>query len=536
MTIKALMSSVHNMQREVISRVFRAATFLPWFALIAACAAGDPESGVGPTPPIAAADSTVVTLDNSVTYQPVDGFGGTTLTLVYSNRDYLGVYRPAAIKAAFGDVGISLGTFNIGIQETPANATDRYSQRGNDNSDPFTINPAGFNFADSDIVREKLLLPATSFGFGEPELGQFIDLRGPVSWLATVRSASYTRYLDEAAEYVLAIMQYWRGSYGLTPRLVHLFNEPTSGNTELGRSASIQEVVDLVKRVGDRLRSGGFPAVKFIVPNEESIDRNVTVARAILSDAGARPYVGVIGYHPYPYGSAYVSPRRILETSGAGAPDRAARQSLEQLRALGQQYGVPIWLTEVTEGPGTNDYGFDAIENVLARAIHIHDNYEFAGASGYFGMVTIWDSQSHAEHFAGRNVPFLSAQSGIVLVDVGTGKIYITGMGYAVGHYARWVRPGALRIAASSDRARVIVTGFRDVARSRLVLVVVNNESTSQLVRVRVSGSQPRGQATGETSYGQSRWASLENIRTGSDGAVEVLAQARSVVSLAIPY
>lgn len=508
--------------------------------IVAACGAGDPAGSVGPPPvgepPLSTvADTTLITVDNSVAYQTVDGFGGTTLTLVYSGRDYLGTYRAAAIKAAYGDVGISLGMLALGTPEAPVTAVDRYTQRTNDNSDPFAMNAAGFNFADSDILRDKIVLPAAAFGYKDLTLGQFIDLRGPVSWLETVRASNYSLYLDEAAEYVLAIVQHWRDAYGLTPRLLHLFNEPTSGNREL-RTTSTQEVVDLVKRIGDRLRNAGFTSVKFIVPNEETISRTFTVAQAILADPGARPYVGVIGYHAYPYGSAYSSPRRILESSGIGTPDRTARQELEQLRSLGQQFGIPIWLTEITEKPGTNDYGFDAIENVLARAIHIRDNFEFAGASAYFGMGTIWDSQSHAEHFAGRNVPFLSAQSGMVLVDVSTGRIYTTGMGYAVGHYARWIKPGATRIGASSDAARVIVTAFRDAARARIVLVAVNNEATRQLLRVRLNGFQARGQATGETSYGQARWESIQNVSARADGALELVAQPRSVVSIAIPY
>ncbi len=531
------------MSAELLHRVPTAlARPLCLAAVAAACGASDSGVGVPPPnppgggPPLpAVADTAVITVDNTTSFQSVDGFGGTTLTLVYGSRDYLGPLRPAAIKAAYSDIGITLGTLNIGIQETPANASDRFNQRGNDNGDPFVINPSGFNFTDSDILRDKIVVPAMAYGFRDFALGQFIDLRGPVSWLQSTRSVSYSQYLDESAEYVLAILQHWRDSYGLTPRLLHLVNEPTSGNTEL-RTSSTQEVVDLVKRIGGRLRAAGFANVKFIVPNEETVGRTIAVAQAILADPAARPYVGVIGYHPYPYGAVYTSPRTILTASGSGTPDRAARQELEQLRALSRQYGVPVWLTEVTQGPGNNDYGFDAVENVLARAIHIHDNFEFAEASAYFGMVTIWDSQSHAEHFAGRNVPFLSAQSGMVLVDLVTGRILITGMGYAVGHYARWIKPGAQRIGATSNRPRVIVSAFRDASRRSIVLVAVNNEPKSQLLRVRLNGAQASGQATGEASYGQVRWESLANIAVSATGVIDLVAQPSSVVTIAVPY
>lgn len=497
----------------------------------AACGAADPTR---PEPPPGPTDSVVIQVDNAASYQTVAGFGASTLSLVYPNGDHLGSLRAAALKAAFGDVGMSLGLLSIVIVETPATATDLFGQRANDNGDPAVLDPAGFNFTEADALRDKILSPAAAYGYDDVTLGPLLNLQAPLSWLQPIRSADYSRYLDEAAENVLASMQHWRDAYGLTPKLLDLFNEPTTGNREL-QSSSVQEMVDLVARIGTRLRAAGFAEVKFLVPNEETIDRSVQVAQAMLADPVARPFVGAIGFHPYPYGSVYASPRRILETSGAGTPDPATRQQLEQLKALGQQYGVPIWMTEVSEGPGTNDYAFDAIEPVLARAIHVHDNFEYAGASAYFGQNTLWDSQTHAEHFANRAVPFLSEQSDVVLADVGTGAVRITGLGYAIGHYARWLRPGAVRIGATSEKPRVIVTAFRDQANGRIVVVVVNRETTDQLLRLSLSGAAPSGQASGELSFGAVRWQAIPKFSAAANGEFEIAARANSVLTLAIP-
>lgn len=502
-------------------------------AVVAIVACGN--RATGPEPPSSrAADTTTITVDNTVTRQTIDGFGGTTLPLVYLNGDHLGSYRAAAIRAAFRDVGISRGMLAIGVMEAPANASDPYAQRGNDNSNPFLLNPAGFNWTGSDLLRSAVLAPAAAYGYNTLDLGPLVDMRGPLDWLKAIRAVDYPRYLNEVAEVVQALLQQWRDAYGVTPTLVHLFNEPTSGNAELG-SSSAQEVVDLVKTIGPRLQAAGFAGVKFVVPNEESIGRSLEVAQAILADPAARPYVGVIGFHTYPIPSAYSSPRRILEASGNGAPDPDARHGLEQLKALGQQYGIPLWMTEVAEGVGINDYSFNAIEYVLARAINIHDMFEYAGASAFFGMNTIWDSQTHAEHFAGRGVPFLSERSGMVLVDVGTGEIRITGMGYAVGHYARWLRPGVVRIEASSGKPRVLVSAFRDLANRRIVVVAVNNELSEQFLQIRLTGASAGGAVSGEVTSGQVRWQAIPNFVPSSNSTVGFVAPARSVVTLAIP-
>ena len=71
----------------------------------------------------------LIQVDNAITYQTIDGFGANTLSLVFPNGDHLGPLRERAVKAAFGEVRLSLGLLNIGIVETPAGATDLFGQR-----------------------------------------------------------------------------------------------------------------------------------------------------------------------------------------------------------------------------------------------------------------------------------------------------------------------------------------------------------------------------------------------------------------------
>jgi O-glycosyl hydrolase len=512
------------------SRAARRARRFWCLALLAAACGSAQMTEPGPEPGDTV--SLVVNLDSPL--QTIRGFGATTVPLVYSTGDYLGPFRPAAIEAAYRRVGLTLGSLSLGVVEAPAGSFDPFGQRQNDNDDPMVAAPGGFNFAGAATIRSAILLPAGAYGFASTEFGALLNLRGPLDWLRPIRTADYSRYLEEAGEHVLAIIRYWRDSYGVEPPLVHLFNEPTSGNVELV-SSSTQEVVDLVKRVGLRLRAGGFPTTRFIVPNEETMSRSRAVAQAILADPVAREFVGAIGFHQYPYGSAYASPRRILETSGRGTPDPAARQELEQLRALGAQYGVPLWMTEVTEGPGTADFSFDAFEPVLARVIHIHDVLAYGGASAYFGMIALWDSRSHAEHFAGRNAPFLAEQSGMVLIELPGGQVRITPMGHAVGHYARWLGPAARLVGHTIEEAQVLASTFHDVSRQRIVVVGANLGTSARIVRIRITGAEPAGTVTGEWSNGFIRWEAITPRPVGADGAVEYSVRAGEVFSLAIP-
>ena len=76
----------------------------------------------------------------------------------------------------------------------------------------------------------------------------------------------------------------------------------------------------------------------------------------------------------------------------------------------------------------------------------------YADASAYYAMNAIWDLASHRDHFKGRGGDqpdaLFTEQDTVVLVDNDKQAVHITGMGYAIGHYARWIRRGAVRIEA----------------------------------------------------------------------------------------
>ena len=84
------------------------------------------------------------------------------------------------------------------------------------------------------------------------------------------------------------------------------------------RGGNAKEVAEIIRAIGLRLRTEGFADVKLVVPCEETVARSLAVAEAILADEQARPFVGAIGYHCYPYGSPYASVPRILHASGMG--------------------------------------------------------------------------------------------------------------------------------------------------------------------------------------------------------------------------
>jgi O-glycosyl hydrolase len=473
-------------------------------------------------------DPTRVQVDVSSSYQRIDGFGATHKALVHqgTGSKLSPELRAQAIEAIYQRVGVNLGNVEGALLESPGS----YEQRSNDNDDPNEFNWAGFQTFGADAIQSQLLAFAEPYGFNVYYIDQRVNLRWASPWLAELRNTDYALFLEEAAEQVAAGHIYWRDKYGIVPRYMMPFNEPMRGNKEL-QTDNIQEIVDLVKAIGRRLEQEGFSDVRFVLPNEERIGRALRIAEAVLSDPEARKYVGVIGYHSYPYDSPYANIPKLLRASGAGTPDPDSVAAREKLREISQKYDLPVWMTEVSHG----DVDPTSYEDFRGRAIHIHDELVYAGASAYFGMNNMWDTTSQQEHFGDHDLFANSSEGTIVLIDNNKQEMYITGMGYAIGHYARWVEPGAVRVEALSEDPLVQITAFKSPDSNQLILVLINNHPAPQEIQVEVKGVTLLGNVAGEQSTASQYWAPLEEFQVSTPASFEITLPLESVTTLILP-
>jgi uncharacterized protein (TIGR03382 family) len=465
-----------------------------------------------------------VTIDNSKPHQTMQGFGATTLPLIYNAMDNVPpALRTQAIDALYNQVKLNMGNLEVEPFESPA--SNVYAP-ANDNSNPSMF--GAFNWIQSDNMMQGVVTPGKPFGFDHYWIGPVISTGFALSWAPALRSSNYQLYLDELAEHVAAVAIHWRDAYGVTPEYMQLFNEPLSGNGELA-GGSVPEIIDIIKRSGDRLRAEGFATMKFVVTAEETEQKSLDDARLILADANAKKYVGAIAYHPYPYGSTYASVPNILSTSGSGTPDSSKVTLRNQLRDLGAQNGIPVMMIEVSH----SDLPFTSFDGVRGRAIQIHDELTYADAAAFFGMNAMWDSTSHAQHYAGRPDPgFYSETDTVVLIDNAMNKVVISPMGRAIGHYARWIKRGAVRIDSTSNDPLVQVTAFRDDAQGRLVLVAVNNANATRTITVTVQSAPTlMGSLTGERSTAATVWEPFTGTTTATGWTVDLPPQ--SVSSMA---
>ena len=473
--------------------------------------------------PLSLNAAVTVLVDNSAPLQKMDGFGATHISLVFGTRDNLTAgQRARALKAIYGDVGLNLGNTEGNLLESPGD----YSQRGNDNADASAFEWKGYQTEWADNMKSKLIDPAKPLGFTDFSLAQKISVRWASPWLNTLKSLDYNGYLAECAEQVVAGAIYHRDKLGITSPYLWLFNEPLDGNTEL--QGTTADMVNIIKAAGARLRQEGFDRTRFVVPNSETVAGSLAQATAILSDSQARAYVGVIGYHCYPYGSAYASVPRILAASGQGSPDAGEIAKRKELGNLARQYGLPLWMTEVSH----SEVAYNSFDGLRGRAIHIHDEFLYAGASAYFGMNNLWDETAQQEHFGNGNL--FDESDTFALIQNSKDTVHITSIGYAVGHYARWIKKGAILLTAISDDPKVQVSAFRDDSKGRLVLVVVNNNASARTLNVKMKGltfttsQTPKGEQSTASGY----WKNMVPEAPAADDTWNVSVAGNSVTSL----
>lgn len=461
--------------------------------------------------------SVAIGIDGTVSHQVMEGFGASTDSSASCGIDQMGAIRPQILDAVYNQVKLTMGDIHCAPYEAvyPNGGCGwEAQQRQSDNNDPNVFNWSGFDWSRSDYDKTALVDLAQPMGFNNYSLRGGISTRWADQWLNDIRSQNYNLYLQEAAENAVVILVHWRDRYGIVPRWHQLFNEPLNGNNEV-YGASLKEIVDLVKATGARFRAEGFENVKLVVPSDADPIQSLETAKAILNDPQARQYVGAISYHPY--GGTYNYISSIFATSGKGNPDSDAINIRAQIRDLARQYGLQVWMTEVSGGGAETE--FDLLRG---RAIHIHDELTYADASSFWGMWSAYSLNGHGV-----------SEDSVVLFDPSAQTYRITGMGRALGHYARWIKKGAVRVECASSDPLLQVTAFRDSAQGRFVLVAINNDSIPKSLNVSVKGLGVSGTLVGEQSTAGAYWQALDPFAPTDSSSFSITVPALSVTTVA---
>jgi glucosylceramidase len=175
-------------------------------------------------------------------------------------------------------------------------------------------------------------------------------------------------------------------------------------------------------------------------------------ARVILDDPEALKYVWGIGFHWYEDWSGgkqmYANPGIVHETY----PEKN------------------LLLTEACNGPfDTTRYNDWSLAEKYGEAMINDFNH---GACGWTDWNILLDEKGGPNHVG--NFCFSPVHG-----NTKTGELIFTPAYYYIGHFSKFIRPGAKRIVITASRSQLLTTGFINGDGS--VAVVVMNQSTRQV-------------------------------------------------------
>ncbi len=157
----------------------------------------------------------------------------------------------------------------------------------NDNSDPFVMNPAGFNWGYLDYTIDELVVP----------LKQRLAARGEGFWLNLSYTGANSGNLhrdnpDEYAEIVLAAFQHLQARYGWVPNSLEIINEPNLGTwngTQVGQA--------MVAAKARLAAAGFFP--QFVGPTVSQVTPSLPFFDEMMLVPGAAQALNEFSYHRY---------------------------------------------------------------------------------------------------------------------------------------------------------------------------------------------------------------------------------------------
>ncbi|UOQ68558.1 glycoside hydrolase family 30 protein [Hymenobacter volaticus] len=262
-------------------------------------------------------------------------------------------------------------------------------------------------------------------------------------------------WADHYVKFIKAYEQRGLPIWGLTVQ-----NEPMATQKWESCLFTAEEERDYIKQyLGPTLEKGGLGDKKLIAWDH---NRDLMYQRAstILDDPEAAKYVWGIGYHWYETwttsGMLFDSERRVHET-------------------------YPNTNLMFTEGCIEN-FNFDQVNDwkLGERYGNSMINDFNAGTVGWTDWNVLLDEKGGPNHVG--NFCFAP-----IIADTRTGKLIYTNCYYYIGHFSKFIRPGARRIASTTNRDWLQTTAFQN-ADGKVAVVVMNSGDKKQEFQLWMKG------------------------------------------------
>jgi glucuronoarabinoxylan endo-1,4-beta-xylanase len=377
-------------------------------------------------------DNHDVTVTWSDVKQPIDGFGASAVFFGGSITDEM---ADSLFDAKKG-IGLSLLRIQIGLP------TDIQS----DGSEPPNANPMA---TAPEIATAKQALArgakVWAAAWSPPPVWKTTNNKNGSGTGFTSNKLEPSHYQDYA-NYLAGFMQLTASQnvpiFALSPT-----NEPDYLATWDNAQWTPAELTTFIGQNLGPTFAQSAPAVKLISPETANCPGCDPYVTAILADPMAASYVPVIAVHGY-------------TGNGALAYDKP------------QKAGKAFWQTEWSQENKNGDTPDPTMKSAIDMANHIHDYMVTTGVNAW-NWWAIYHSADSLNDPQRMNPALIQPD---LQPDASLSAPYMFKRGYALGNWAKFVRPGFVRIGAT-DRpvGGVLVEAYRDA--THLAIIAVNTTS-----------------------------------------------------------
>lgn len=391
-----------------------------------------------------------VFIDPSQTFQSLVGIGGAITDAAAETFAKLPKESQQEFLKAYYDVekgiGYSLARTNMNSCDF---SSDSYTYISDNDKDLKT-----FSLAHDEQFKFPLLKQA--FAATNGKLSLFISPWSPPAWMKDNNDMLHGGKLKDEYKQVWAnyFVKFIKGleAKGMPVWGLTVQNEPMAKQRWESCIFTAEDERDFIKQyLGPTLQQNGL-ANKKIIAWDHNRDLMYQRASVVLKDPAAAKYVWGVGFHWYETwtGSAmqFENVKRVKETFPSknllfteGCIERFNLSRVNDW-ALGEKYGRSM----------VNDFN--------------------NGSSGWTDWNILLDENGGPNHVG--NFCFAPIHA-----DTKTGKLIYTNEYYYLGHFSKFIRPGAKRIVCSSNRDNLLSTAF--VNTDGKIAVVVMNPSDKEI-------------------------------------------------------
>ncbi|TDQ07003.1 glycoside hydrolase family 30 protein [Pedobacter metabolipauper] len=388
-------------------------------------------------------------VDPSKTFQSVTGIGGSITDAVAETFAKLPKASQDEWLTAYYDkrkgIGYSLARTTIHSSDFSSGS---YTYVQDHDADLKT-----FNLAHDEVNRIPLIKKAIASAGGKLPL--YVSPWSPPAWMKTNSSMLQggklkPEFRQNWANYYVKFIKAYEAKgipvWGLTVQ-----NEPMATQTWESCIYTAEEERDFIKEyLGPTLKKNGLSDKKLIAWDHNR-DQIFQRANTLLSDPEAAKYIWGIGFHWY-------------ETW------TGSDMLFDNVKLVHETF--PDKQLVFTEGC-VEKFNLDSVANWS-----LGERYGYSMINDFRSGVTAWtdwnmllDEKGGPNHVG--NFCFAPIHA-----DTRTGKLIYTNSYYYLGHFSKFVSPGAKRIASSANRDKLLTTAFINLDGKVVVIVMNKSKDT----------------------------------------------------------